>query len=209
MRPKSTPSVRATVGRRSGPSTTSATTPMTIISEKPTSNMDALSRRRGAAPRRTQLFCRSFTSPSMVLPGAEISPGFLGASSPFMPSLKPFTAPPRSAPMLRSFFVPKMSSTMTRTMSQRQMLNEPIAGSPGAGPLFPHDHARKRIGSADDVDVQMIHVLPADPAGVHDGAEAVGGPRELREAPGHRHHVPEDRRPGVVHRGERVDVLLR
>src|SRR5215831_12276331 len=41
MRPKSTPSVRATRGRRSGPITTSATMPITSISENPTSNMAA------------------------------------------------------------------------------------------------------------------------------------------------------------------------
>ena len=29
--------------------------------------------------------------------------------------------------MLRSFFVPKISTTTTRTISQCQMLNEPIA----------------------------------------------------------------------------------
>src|SRR5262245_31512572 len=107
---------------------------------------------------------------------AVISPaGLLSASLPFMPSLKPLTAPTRSVPMLRSFFVPKMSSTMTSTMIQCQMLNEPMI-SPAGGALFLRDHARKRVGAADDVYVQMIHVLPADPAGVHDGAEALGGP---------------------------------
>src|SRR3954470_5061311 len=48
--------------------------------------------------------------------------------------------------------------------------------SPGAagrsGPLFLHDHAGKRVRATEDVDVQMIHVLPSDPARVHDGAEA-------------------------------------
>src|SRR6185436_17866634 len=39
MRPKSTPSVRATRGRRSGPITTRATMPITRSSEKPMSNM--------------------------------------------------------------------------------------------------------------------------------------------------------------------------
>src|SRR5512134_1787908 len=43
-----------------------------------------------------------------------------------MPSLKPFTAPPRSAPILRSFFVPKISTTTSSTISQCQMLSEPI-----------------------------------------------------------------------------------
>src|SRR6185369_14445293 len=67
------------------------------------------------------------TSPSTVLPltcgAAPVSAAF---SPVCMPSLKPRTAPPRSAPMLRSFLVPKTSITITRTISQCQMLNEPI-----------------------------------------------------------------------------------
>ncbi len=35
-------------------------------------------------------------------------------------------APPRSPPMLRSFLVPKIMTTMANTTSQCQMLNEPI-----------------------------------------------------------------------------------
>src|SRR5690606_650522 len=50
--------------------------------------------------------------------------GSLAASA--MPFLKPLTAPPRSSPMLRSFLVPKMSATMTRTISQCQMLKLPM-----------------------------------------------------------------------------------
>src|SRR5688572_2747247 len=41
MRPKRCPSVRATLGRRCGPITISATTTMTSSSEKPMSNMGA------------------------------------------------------------------------------------------------------------------------------------------------------------------------
>src|SRR4249919_1316419 len=43
-----------------------------------------------------------------------------------MPSLKPFTALPRSVPILRSFLVPKMRTTTSSTISQCQMLSEPI-----------------------------------------------------------------------------------
>ena len=39
---------------------------------------------------------------------------------PFIPSLKPLTAPPRSWPMLRSFLVPNTSMTITKTISQCQ-----------------------------------------------------------------------------------------
>ena len=48
------------------------------------------------------------------------------SSALFIPSLNPRTAPPRSCPMLRSFFVPKIITTMSSTMSQCQMLNEPM-----------------------------------------------------------------------------------
>ena len=47
------------------------------------------------------------------------------SSSVFIPSLKPFTVPPRSVPRLRSFFVPKIRTTTSNTISQCQMLNEP------------------------------------------------------------------------------------
>src|SRR5258708_4506262 len=46
MRPKRTPSVRATLGRRSGPITTSATMPTTKSSDNEMSNMPGV--RRGA-----------------------------------------------------------------------------------------------------------------------------------------------------------------
>src|SRR5690606_34299475 len=40
----------------------------------------------------------------------------------FIESLKPFTAPPRSLPILRSFLVPKISMMMTRTIRSCQIL---------------------------------------------------------------------------------------
>src|SRR5262249_46506252 len=75
--------------------------------------------------RAAQAFCSvlPFTSPSIVL----LAIGASDFSPPSrMPSLKPRTAPPRSAPMLRRFWVPKISITIRRTISQCQMLNEPI-----------------------------------------------------------------------------------
>src|SRR5437763_1703690 len=80
-----------------------------------------------------------------------------GVSSPpsddFMPSLKPFTAPPRSCPMLRSFLVPKIITTTKRTISQCQMLNPPMGLSLVRVPA--HDHRSERLGSADDVQVDV------------------------------------------------------
>src|SRR5690606_22245037 len=90
-----------------------------------------------------------------------------GVSASFMPSLKPFTAPPRSEPMLRSFLVPKTSSTMTRTTSQCQMLNEPITLSSML------QHGRQHVRTTKYMDVEMIHLLPADLSRIDDGAETV------------------------------------
>ena len=83
--------------------------------------------------------------------------------------------------MLRSFFVPKISMTITRTISQCQMLNEPISPSPivclwSIGP--------ERLGPAEHVHMDMIHLLMPHPAGVDDGPEAVGGALLAREPPG-------------------------
>src|SRR5262245_30731919 len=91
-----------------------------------------------------------------------------------MPSLKPRTAPPRSAPMLRSFLVPKISITITRTISQCQMLNEPITFSLLLL-VAPHEHGAERIRPAEDVHVDMIHLLMPHPPRVDDGAETVVG----------------------------------
>ncbi len=44
----------------------------------------------------------------------------------FMPSLKPLTAPPRSAPIFYSFLVPNTMTTISSTTNQCQMENEPM-----------------------------------------------------------------------------------
>src|SRR6185437_9761560 len=79
------------------------------------------------------------------------------------------------------FLVPKISITITRTISQCQMLSEPIFGFSYlllhlalAFQGFPLEHRSQRLGSAQDVHVYMIHLLMANTAGVDDAAEAVG-----------------------------------
>src|SRR2546421_9367524 len=126
-----------------------------------------------------------------------------------MPSLNPFTSPPRSLPMLRSFFVPKISSTITSRISQWIQLIPPMMSLACRGGLALRDHARKRVGAADDVDMKMIHVLTPHPAGVDDGAEAVRGALLAGETPGAREHFSEDGGVCVGHVGERVDVPFR
>src|ERR1700752_3703368 len=69
----------------------------------------------------------SLVSTSTVwLGGNSERSALAGASGSFISSLNPFTAPPRSPPMLRSFFVPKTSATRTRTINQCQILSEPM-----------------------------------------------------------------------------------
>src|SRR6266536_1458074 len=131
-----------------------------------------------------------------------------------MPSLKPFTAPPRSLPMLRSFLVPKISTTTSRTISQCQMLSPPMVLS--FAPLLylealarPRKHRPEDVRAADDVDMQMHYFLPADVAGVDDRPVTVGRSLLARQGPRQREQPPEHT--GVIrgHLGERVDVPLR
>src|SRR4026209_936359 len=104
-----------------------------------------------------------------------------------IPSLKPRTAPPRSAPMLRSFFVPKISITITRTISQCQMLNEPIWCL-----LFPSvEHRPQGLRAAQDMHMDMIHLLMAHTPRVDDAAEALRSSFLAREFAGEREHPAE------------------
>src|SRR5574340_2257 len=183
--------VRATLGRRSGPITISATMPISRSSEKAMSNMclavtpwEEMRSMRPGRSGRNQTLVFSLTSPSMVWPPAEDS--ILGIfSSSFAASLKLFTAPPRSPPMLRSFLVPKITSTITSTISQCQMLNEPIlpllkktnvAGHPRGS----CSRARNAF-AADYMDMQMEHVLPTAAASIDHSANPVGQTLLLRQ----------------------------
>src|SRR5262249_60903005 len=70
-------------------------------------------------------------------------------------------------------------------------------------------HRAEDVRAADHVHVEVHDFLPADPAGVGDEAEAVGGGVFPREPPRQREQPPE--RAGVLGAGggERIDVLLR
>src|SRR6185312_3041260 len=205
-RPNSTPSVRAVFGSFSGPITTSATTAMTTISENPTSNMDG-------RPRDAYDFVVSrLTSPSIVVPpscarraASSASRAAVVASS-FMPSLKPFTAPPRSWPMLRSFFVPKIITTTRRTINQCQMLIEPISISLSAPA---RQHRPQRFGASQHVQVNVLHFLQPDASVVDDEAEAVAGALVERELAGEPHHASHHRRVAIGEVVHRCHVRLR
>ena len=196
--------------------TISATTAMTTISEKPMSNIGGGDRHargcRPGGPRRARRTCSLrrawsfFTSPSIVVPrsAAAASAGArrrVGLASVFMPSLKPLTAPPRSCPMLRSFFVPKISTTTSRTISQCQMLNTAHGRSPQFVASARAIIAAERLGAADDVHVDVHDVLPADAAGVDDRAKAVRRPCSRASRPASAMILPEHRR--VVRRRRR------
>src|SRR5215471_6874403 len=108
----------------------------------------------------------------------------------FIPSLKPLTAPPRSCPMLRSFLVPKISTTTSNTISQCQMLSPPII--PPLGARSGH-HPAQRLRAAENVHVQMHHFLPADASRVDDRAIAVGQALVARELPAYCQHLSQHR----------------
>src|SRR5258707_7712089 len=74
--------------------------------------------------------------------------------------------------------------------------------------LLLRDHAWKRVRAADDVYVQMIHVLPADPTRVDDGPEALRAALLARETPRTDEHAPEDSAVPLLDHRERFDVLL-
>src|SRR5438132_4016934 len=109
-----------------------------------------------------------------------------------MPSLKPFTAPPRSWPMLRSFFVPKMSTTTSSTISQCQMLNPPMMT-----PLriwLARDHRSQRLCAAEHMNMHVHHFLPSHTPGIDDGAKTVAGALLARQPAGERQELAEHRR---------------
>src|SRR5439155_555954 len=123
------------------------------------------------------------------------------------PSLKPFTAPPRSCPMLRSFFVPKISTTTSNTISQCQMLKPPMMFS-SVLVLAARQHSPERFRSADDVQVDVHHLLPSDASGVDDRPESLRRALFACESARKGQHPAEYRR--VVRRRlrERCDMAL-
>src|SRR5512142_3309459 len=148
------------------------------------------------------------TSPSRVRPVTcdGGSPG--GGSSVSevrIPSLKPFTAPPKSWPMLRSFFVPKISTTTNSTISQCQMLRPPIIPSLSSSPP---EHRPERLRPAEDVHVDVPHVLPSHAARVDDRAKTVACALLARKAAGERQDLAERRPVLVGHVVQRGDVAL-
>src|SRR5574343_1748267 len=106
------------------------------------------------------------------------SAGLLSALASFMPSLKPFTAPPRSWPTLRSFLVPKISMTMTRTISQCQMEKLPMVCL-----LDAFQHGADRVRTAHDMRVQLRHFLLPHTTGIDND------PKTIRAALRHRNVV--------------------
>src|SRR5450631_17957 len=113
--------------------------------------------------------------PSLFSPPSLIS--FAASSSLFMPSLKPFTAAPRSLPILRNFLVPKIIATTNNTISQCQILNPPISFSFKL--VMQHNekliapHHGWNDAATDDVNMKMKHFLPATLAGVDHSAETM------------------------------------
>src|SRR6185437_10936314 len=100
--------------------------------------------------------------------------------------------------MLRSFFVPKISTTTSNTIIQCQMLNPPIVPSSlFRDVLRPRQHRPERIGTGEHMHVHVLHVLAPDATGVDDGPKAVVRSLLARKASGQRQDLAERRRVGV------------
>src|SRR6185312_12199192 len=105
--------------------------------------------------------------------------------------------------MLRSFFVPKISTTTSNTIIQCQMLRLPIVVSSLSGPRRPRQHRTERVGTAEHVHVYVLHVLMSDTAGVDDRPETVRRTLLAGEPPGKGQDLSQGRRVcggGVVER---------
>src|SRR5690606_36784750 len=89
-RPSRCPTVRASLGRRSGPMTISAITPISISSLKLTSNTAGPVR---GGRDQASVFSRAWTSTVSALPACCVTAGLAGGSScaAFMPFLRPLT----------------------------------------------------------------------------------------------------------------------
>jgi hypothetical protein len=120
----SVPAMRATLGNFSGPMTTNATTPISASLLMPRSIMIRPCRKSERSRSIFLCFQQSDFIPAVV---SMIFP------SPLTPSLNPLTALPRSDQHYQ-FFVPNTKTTTTSTISQCQILNEPIL-LPGSNAL--------------------------------------------------------------------------
>src|SRR5664279_4089158 len=121
-----------------------------------------------------------------------------------MPSLKPLTAPPRSCPTLRNFLVPKMSMTMTRTISQCQMEKLPMVCL-----LDAFEHGADRIRTAHDVRVQVLHFLLPHASCIDNHPETIRAALRCRNFVGLGQNLAEYRRVFGRCSRQRRDVLLR
>src|SRR5450830_1318387 len=123
-RPSKVPMVFASPGSLSGPITTSAMPPMMASLVIPISITVLYPQIQAKRHQTLVLASTSMVSLAALAPVATcwVTTGAAAVASAafsfpsFMPSLKPLTAPPKSAPMLRSFLVPKITMMMTKKM---------------------------------------------------------------------------------------------
>src|SRR5258708_5585128 len=92
-----------------------------------------------------------------------------------------------------------------------QQHDQPVPNAPGTHGItlsIAFQHRAQSIRAADDMDVQMIHLLPAHTSGVDDDAKAVGRPLLARQARRHGKELAQHCLVARVAIRQRIDLLL-
>src|SRR6266571_5241986 len=209
--------VRATRGSRSGPITMSATTAITISSENPTSNTEGerivqkRSRDRSRHPDQAEdpsglglVLDLAFDGAATQLRlGRRSALGMLVGRGIFHAVLESSYGPAQVGADVTEFF-------RAENEQNDQQHDQPVPNAPGTHglPFRAFQHRAQGFRAADDMDVQMIHLLPAHSSGVYDDAKPVGRPLLARQARRHGEDLAQYRLVAHVAIRERVDVFL-
>src|SRR5436190_13265084 len=221
--------MRAVLGSRSGPMTIRATTAMTTISEKPTSNMGcdrfALAAHRrpygltdpGNGPRgvgnetaRSHFLRRLLAHFSFDRLAGNLRRRFgrrrfsvgLAALHAF---LEPLDRAPEIGAHVAQFF-------RTENEYDDQKNDQPMPNAQSThvfSSMAPRDHRTKWVGSGEHVDMHMHHFLPADATRIDDRSKAVVRSLFAREPTRERHDLAERRCVALTDIVERRHVPLR
>src|SRR5712671_6809815 len=209
--------VRATRGRRSGPMTMSATTAITISSENPTSNtggeriVQKRSRDRSRHPDPAEDLSGLGLVLDLALDGAPAQLRLRRGSAIGLVHRGILHAVLESA--YRTAQVGADIAEFFRAENQQndQQHDQPVPNAPGTHGItlsIAFQHRAQGFRAADDVDVQMIHLLPAHTSGVDDDAKAVGRPLLARQARRHGEELAQHSLVARVAIRQRIDMFL-
>src|SRR6266568_4268206 len=210
--------VRATRGSRSGPMTMSATTAITISSENPTSNTGGEEIRAVPKKESRDLARRPDAREDPSGLRLLLDLGFDGAARHLGRGaalarlvLGGFHAVLEAAHRPAEIGADIAQLLGAENEQDNQKHDQPVPNAPGTHsvtPSIPLQHRAQGFRAADDMHVQMIHLLSADTSGVDDRAETVGRPLLARQARRHGEDLAEERLLAHAAVRERIDVLL-